>query len=239
MTTTPRRVLLPLAALAAASLALAGCMTVPASGPRVTAEHEVSDAVHALRLDNAGDVVVMLGDQPGLTVRAPQAIMDRLTASEDDGTLVLGMSGAGMWVGRIEYTLTVRSFDEVELTGSGDVRADFSSAQTVSIEVSGSGDVRGTDVDAAEVGIEVSGSGDVCIDGAADRGEFEVSGSGDLDASGLALRTAEAEVSGSGDLSVHATDTLGARISGSGDMFVSGSPRITRDTPGSGDLIER
>lgn len=238
MTTIPRRTLVAAAALAIAGVALAGCVRFPSSGPRVTEEHDVSDSVHALRLENSGDVVVELGDEPGLTVRAPESIMDRLTVSGEDGTIVLGMTGPGMWTGRIEYTLTVTSFDELELQGSGDVRADFSSAREVSIELDGSGDVRAEDVDATEVSVEVNGSGDVRIDGTAESGRLAIAGSGDIDASELVLSTGEAEISGSGDMSVHATDTLDARISGSGDIRVSGSPRITRDTSGSGDILE-
>ncbi len=238
MTTIPRRALVAAAALTVAGVALAGCVRIPAAGPRVTEEHAVSDEVHALRLENAGDVVVELGDEPGLTVRAPQETMDRLTVEEEDDTLVLGMRGTSMWSGRITYTLTVRSFDEVEVKGSGDVRADFAGARTVSIEVDGSGDVTAENVDAEEVSVAIEGSGDVRLEGTAERGELAVRGSGDIRASKLELRDGGALVSGSGDIRVHATDALDARIEGSGDIVVTGPARVTREVQGSGDIIE-
>ncbi|QNO37760.1 DUF2807 domain-containing protein [Protaetiibacter sp. SSC-01] len=238
MTTTHRRALAAVAALAVAGVALAGCATLPASGPRVTEEHAVSDEVHALRLEHAGDVVVELGDEPGLTVRAPQATMDRLTADEEGGTLVLGIRGSSMWAGRVTYTLTVRSFDGLEIEGSGDVKADFSSAEDVSIEVDGSGDVKADGIDARSVTVSIEGSGDVRLSGRADRGEYSIEGSGDIRGADLELREGEASISGAGDIRIHATDTVDARIDGSGDIVVTGPARVTRDVQGSGDVTE-
>lgn len=229
-----------LASLAVVGVALAGCVPAPlvAAGPRVTTELEVSDGVHALRLETAGDVTVELGEEPGLTVRAPRSISERLTVDEEDGTLVLGSRGPGVWSARVEYVLTVVSFDELVLEGAGDVTADFSSADEVDIRVDGAGNVRATGVDADEVEVAIGGAGDVRLEGTARSGELTVSGTGSIRASELVLQRAEAEISGAGDIAVHATDALDARISGAGDIRVSGEPRITSDVSGLGDVIE-
>ena len=236
----PHRTVAAVAALAVAGLALAGCVRLPAppSGPRVETEHEVSDAVHGLRLETAGDVTVQLGDEPGLTVRAPKSVSDRLTVEEDDGTLVLGLRGPGWTSGKVEYVLTVTSFDTVELEGAGDVQADFSAADEVKIVVDGAGDVRATGVAATEVSVEINGAGDVHIEGTADEGELRVGGAGSIRAEDLELRRAEAEVAGAGDIHVHATETLDATISGLGDIHVTGDPRITSDVSGLGEVVE-
>jgi len=248
ITTTPRtparrtsaRTVAALAAVAVAGLALAGCVRLsgPATGPRVETNHEVSDAVHGLRLEPAGDVTVELGDEPGLVVRAPKSVSERLTVREEGGTLVLGIRGAGWTSERVDYVLTVRSFDELDLEGAGDVTADFSVADEIEITVDGAGDVRATGVDATEVDVEINGAGDVHIEGRADSAELTVNGAGSIKAADLVLRRAEAEVSGAGDIHVHATDTLDAEISGLGDIHVSGSPRITRDVSGVGEIVE-
>jgi hypothetical protein len=234
------RTLAAVAAVAVAGLALAGCVRLPAaaSGPRVETSHEVSDAVHGLRLETAGDVTVRLGDEPGLTVRAPKSISDRLTVDEQEGTLVLGIRGAGWTSGRVDYVLTVRSFDELALEGAGDVTADFSGADEVEITVDGAGDVRATGIDATEVDVEINGAGDVSLEGAADSGELTVNGAGSIRASDLVLRRADAEISGAGDIHVHATGTLDAEISGLGDIHVSGDPRITSDVSGLGEIVD-
>ncbi|QEO09214.1 head GIN domain-containing protein [Protaetiibacter larvae] len=224
---------------------LAGCLPVPriafppeALGELATEQHAVSDEVHALRLETGGSVDVVLGDEPGLTIRGPQGILDRLTVDESNGTLVLGSTGGAGWLGELlRYTLTVTSLDTVELSGSGDVRADLSAADVVTIRVDGSGDVTGTGVAADSVDVELSGSGDVRLAGQADTATLRVSGSGDLSAGALRLVDALAEVDGSGDLTVHASGELDASVSGSGDILVRGNPRVTREISGSGDIV--
>lgn len=238
--TTRPRALVALAAATAAALALTGCVSLPGplAGPRVETDHEVSDAVHALRLETAGDVEVRLGDEPGLSIRAPKSVSDRLTVREHDGTLVLGISGAGWTSGNVDYVLTVLSFDELDLTGAGDVTADFSDAESVAITVGGAGDVRATDLDARDVVIRVTGAGSVRVDGSADSGDFVVTGAGSISAGELEVRDAQAEITGAGDIHVHASDTLDAVISGLGDIRVSGGARVTSDISGLGDVVE-
>jgi len=235
------RTIAALASVTAAGIALAGCAGLPrpaaASGPRTEVAHAVSDAVHGLRFETSGDVTVQLGEVPGLTVRAPESVHERLTVAEDDGTLVLGSRGPGIWAAKVDYVLTVRSFDALVLEGAGDVTADFSSADAVSIRVDGVGDVRATGVDATSVAVSVGGTGSVRIAGTAERGELGVDGAGDVKAADLVLRRASADISGAGDIEVHATDALDASISGLGDIHVSGSPHITRDVSGLGDIV--
>ncbi len=236
--TTTRRALAAVTALALAGAALTGCAGIPlaAAGPRVTEQHEISPEVHALRLETAGDVIVRLGDEPGLSIRGRQAVLDRLTVEEEDGVLVLGARGPSWSVNRVEYVLTVPVFDAVELEGAGDVRADFSAADAVSIRIDGAGDVRGTGIDAAEVSVEIAGAGDVQLDGTAESASFEVSGTGDIRAGRLVVADALAAVSGAGDVTVRARDTLDARISGVGDIRVLGDPRVTREVSGLGEI---
>jgi len=238
---TPARTIAALASVTVACLALAGCAVIPnpapASGPHTEVAHEVSDAVHALRFETSGDVTVQLGEVPGLTVRAPEPVHEGLTVTEDDGTVVLGAHGPGIWAAKVEYVLTVRSFDALVLEGAGDVTADFSSADAVSIRVDGAGDVRATGVDATSVEVSVGGTGSVRIAGAAKSGELSVRGAGGVKAADLVLRRASADIAGAGDIEVHATESLDANISGLGDIHVSGSPRITRDISGLGDVV--
>lgn len=233
------RALAAIAAVALTALALSGCVVWPpaAAGPRVEAEHAVSDDVHALRLETAGDVEVRLGDEPGLTVTAPSSVMDRLTVRERDGMLVLGLTGPGWTSGRVEYVLTVRSFDELVLRGAGDVTADFSDADRVTVTVDGAGDVRATGIDASEVDVTINGAGDVRLAGTADRGTLRVNGAGGIFAENLELRRAVAEIRGAADIRVHATDTLEAAIHGLGDIHVTGSPSITSELRGLGEIV--
>lgn len=234
------RTVVALATLAVTATMLSACVVppLPASGPRVETRHEVSDDVHAVRLETAGDVVVQLGDEPGLTITAPKSLSDRLTVEERRGVLVLGLRGPGWTSARVDYLLTVRSLDEVEVDGAGDVLADFSGASDVRVQVDGIGDVDASELDAESVTVRIDGAGDVHISGVARTGDYRVDGAGSIRASELELTDGSATLDGVGDIEVRATGTLAAEISGMGDIRVTGGATVTSTVSGFGDVHE-
>lgn len=232
------RIAAALTTAALAALALTGCAIVP-SGPRVTTHVPITDEVHALLLETSADVTVELGDEASLELSGPQAALDRLEISERDGTLVIGADGPGSLFAKVRATLVVTSFDELEIDGSGDVVADFSSAESVSISIDGSGEVVGRGVDAQAVDVRISGSGDVTLTGAAEHATYVIEGSGEIDADGLVAVDASAAISGAGDIEVHATGAVDATIEGSGDIEIRGGAVVSSRISGSGDVTER
>jgi hypothetical protein len=238
---TNRILVLPVLAVGALALALAGCAVPAPSGILVSEDRIVAADVHAVVLATSGNLEVVIGDEPALTVTAPQRLIDRLTSDSSDGVLTFGSIGGSVVnaFDSIQYTLTLPLVDALEIVGSGDAEVDFSGAEDVDIQVDGSGDLRAVGIDAGAVHVTISGSGDARISGAADEGEFTVIGSGDLDASELRVDAGAAEVSGSGNLSVHAVDRLDATVSGSGEIRYAGTPRLARDISGSGDISGR
>jgi hypothetical protein len=238
---TTQRIILPVLAVGAAALVLAGCAAPVPPGPVQTEERVVGADVHAVKLETSGRLDVVIGDETSLTVSAPAALLNRLTSDSAGGVLTLGSTGPFLFnaFDTIRYTLTLPLIDALELVGSGDADVDFTGADTVEIAVIGSGDVRAVGIDARAVRVALSGSGDATVTGEADDGEFTLDGSGDLDASGLRVSSGAAEVSGSGDVAVNATERLDARVSGSGDVTYTGSPRLASDVSGSGTISGR
>jgi hypothetical protein len=238
---TNRILVLPVLAVGALALALTGCAVPVTAGPIVTEDRVVAADIHAVVLASSGNLEVVLGDEPALTVSAPAGFLPHLTSESADGVLTLGTVGGPLLnaFDSIRYTLTLPLIDALELVGSGDADVDFGGAESVEVQVDGSGDVRAVGIDAEAVRVGISGSGDAEVSGAADDGEFAIGGSGDLDASGLLVSTGSATVSGSGELSVHAVDSLDASIAGSGDISYAGSPRLSSDVSGSGSVSSR
>jgi hypothetical protein len=235
---TQRIVLIPVLALATVALALTGCAVPLRSEPVQLEDRLVGADVHAVVLETSGRLDVVIGDEPTLTISAPERLLDRLTSDSTGGVLTLGTTGDPLLFAfdKIRYTLTLPLIDALQLVGSGDADVDFAGAENVDIRIDGSGDVRAVGVDARAVRVALSGSGDASVSGTADDGEFALAGSGDLDASGLRVSMGDAEISGSGDVSVHAVDRLDARISGSGEIHYAGSPRLASDISGSGTI---
>jgi hypothetical protein len=235
---TNRILLLPVLAVGALALALTGCAVPVPSGPVESAGRLVAADVHAVVLSTSGNLEVVVGDEPSLTVTAPERLLDNLTSDSAGGVLTLGSVGGPLLnaFDSIRYTLTLPLIDALALEGSGDADVDFDGATDVEISIDGAGDVRAAGIDARAVRVAISGSGDATVSGSAEDGAFAIDGSGDLDASGLRVEDGSADISGSGDLSVHAVDTLDANISGSGEVRYAGSPRLASDISGSGSV---
>jgi hypothetical protein len=116
----------------------------------------------------------------------------------------------------INYTLTVKNLDDVQLSGSGDITA--------------------SDVNATKFSGQISGSGNITIHGKADGLDVKVSGSGDFNAQDFESAVATAVVSGSGNIAVKVSNNLDATISGSGNIRYVGNPKIQQNVTGSGTI---
>jgi len=236
MTPTTRFAAVSVVALASA-FALTGCVLVPV-GPSATEEHDVADDVHGLRLETSADVDVRLGDEPGLELRGPQGVLDRITVDDDGGVLVIGNKGPGYTIREVRATLVVTSLDSIEIRGSGDVEADFSAADAVTISIEGSGDVEASGIDATDVEVEIRGTGDVELDGTAVNASYLIAGTGDIDASNLEVTDAVAEIKGAGDITLYASGTADARIAGTGDIRILGGAEVSQRIDGLGNVRE-
>ncbi len=217
---------------AAAGLALTGCAVV--AGPTDSEDRDVGD-VRAVELSTSGDLVVVHGDRPALTVTAAKPALPRLTSDVTDGRLVLSSDGAFV-TGRIAYLLETDHLDDVVIKGSGDVTGSGVTADELSVLVQGSGNVTLDGLDAHRVAVRIEGSGDVTLSGTADELDVRVAGSGNVHTFDLEVASVTAEVAGSGDIQTGVTGTLDARIAGSGSVIYRGDPRVTSQVLGSGDV---
>lgn len=216
----------------AAGLALTGCAVV--TGPADSEDREVGD-VRAVELSTSGDLVVVQGDRPALTVTAAKPALARLTSEVTDGRLVLSSNGAFV-TGPIAYLLETDHLDDVVIRGSGDVTGSGVTGDDLSVLVQGSGDVTLDGLDARRVEVRIEGSGNVTLAGKADQLVVRVAGSGDAYTFDLDARSVTAEIAGSGDVETSVTHALDARIAGSGNVVYRGDPQVSSQVLGSGDI---
>ncbi|MDO8121331.1 head GIN domain-containing protein [Isoptericola sp. b490] len=220
-------------AAAVTALGLTGCAVV--AGPQESEDRAVGD-VAAVALATSGDLVVVRGDLPALTVTAARPALERLTSDVAGGRLTLGSTGTFM-TGRIGYLLETSHLDRVTVQGSGDVTGSDVTGDVLEVVVQGSGDVSFDRVDARRVTVTVQGSGDVTLGGRSDELVVRVAGSGTVHAFELTVDSADVDIAGSGDVQASPSGTLRARIVGSGDVLYRGDPQVTSQVLGSGDLI--
>ncbi len=206
-------------AIAAGSLlVLTGCRIVDGhlSGNTVT-DTRFSDPFTAVRLEGAGNVTVVAGATYSVQVTADSALLDDITTTIDDGTLVLDEHfGFRLHNPHIEFLITVPEVQAVSLAGAG------------SITVTG--------VDTTTFDVSLAGAGNISVTGRADDVTIHVSGAGDVDARDLTGRDVEVRVAGVGDVSVFASHTLDASVAGVGRVTYLGDPDVTSSLTGVGSI---
>ena len=235
-TTTPRIAVASVVALASA-FALTGCVTGACRAGRHRRPRRRRRRAR-LRLETSADVDVRLGDEPGLELRGPRGALELLTVEEDDGVLVIGNTGPGFVIREVRATLIVTALDSLEIRGAGDVEAEFSAADSVTVSIEGAGDIEATGIDATDVEVEIRGSGDIELEGTAESASYLIAGTGDIDAGKLEVQDALAEIKGVGDITLYATDTADTLIAGTGDITVRGGAEVTRRIDGLGEIRE-
>lgn len=249
-----RRAIAISAALAASSLALAGCGALSA-GPTAT-EQPAIDEVNAVQLDTSGELVVTTGE-PSLTVTAGERTMEHLTFETVDGVLVLGSDEPVSLAGDIHYELTLPSLDALAVTGSGHAEA-LLAGDEVSLSVEGSGQIVSESIEAQFAEVVLQGSGSISIDAlTAPTVTIDAEGSGEVRADELDAETLATTIDGSGGIQVagsaesqtvevrgsagfdgSALESVDARVElhGSGDLSVHATGSVDAVLDGSGTI---
>ena len=203
-----------------ALLVLSACSVVGGSGQVVTETRQVSGFT-AIDLAGFGEVSVEQGDSEALTIEADDNVLPNLTSEVSDSTLKLGTK-PGVTVrtkNPIRYRVTVKDLTGVDVSGSGSVKAQGMTLQSL--------------------GVDISGSGTLNLSGSAVEQHILVSGSGRYEAADLLSEKAGVEISGSGDVAVAVSRELKIDISGSGTVTYSGNPSVQQDISGSGKVIKK
>ncbi|NYJ05513.1 GIN domain-containing protein [Petropleomorpha daqingensis] len=230
-----RRTLLPLLAVLLAGCGLSSFAGDP--GPTRSQDRDIP-AVSEVELSTSGDLALTTGSTPSLRVTAGRDVLRHLTSEVHGDRLVLGTTGTVGNLGEVRYDLVLPAAHAVELSGSGSISAASPSALS-GIDLSGSGEVRAEGLDVDTLTVDLSGSGAITLAGRADRQTVEIDGSGDYAAKDLDSTDAEVTLSGSGTADVQVTGTLKAVIEGSGTITHGGGASVETDIEGSGTVEER
>jgi hypothetical protein len=201
-------------------LVLSACGVVGGSGQVVTETRQVSGFT-AIDLAGSGELTVEQSGSESLTIEADQKVLSRLTSEVSDSTLKLDKK-PGINVGTknpIRYRVTVKDLSGVSVSGSGSVKGEGMTLQTLRVDI--------------------SGSGTVDLSGSAVEQDIQVSGSGQYEAAELPTEKVTADISGSGQVTVAVSRELKIDISGSGTVTSTGDPSVQQDVSGSGKVIKK
>jgi hypothetical protein len=231
-----------LAALTAASAALAGCQVhAKDGGATVSRNYQVGNFQ---RIEVAGpyDVEVRTGGNPGVSARGSEKLLEHTTVEVDGDKLVIRPERQGGWFhfgwsnhGEAHFTVTVPQLSGATIAGSGDIKVDRVAGQKFEGTVTGSGGIAVAALDVQSLKLSIAGSGGVKGSGKAQSAAYDIAGSGDVDAAGIQTQELKVSIAGSGGVKAHASGTADVSIMGSGDVDVTGGAKCNVSKQGSGD----
>ncbi len=184
----------------------------------VTSESRDVSGFNEVELKGIGKLSIQQTGSESLTIEAEEDVLPKIRTEVVNNRLVIGPE-ANTTIDTsepINYKLTVKDLNALEVSGSGDVEAE--------------------DVSTDELAVTISGAADVDMAGRADSQEIEVSGSGGYRAEDLKSKEAKVEVGGSGSAVVNVSDELDAEVSGSGSVEYIGDPTVSQDVSGAGEV---
>lgn len=208
------------------------------SGPDTTRSWDVSQ-FERVEVSGPYDVDVTTGQNPAVSAKGSEKLLDRTEVLVKDGVLVIRPKKDGMrwsWKsGTARFKVGTPMLGGARIAGSGSVDVDRVEGDFYG-SIAGSGDLRVADLSAGKTSMEIAGSGDIRYAGTADEIRIEIAGSGDADASALEARTGSVDIAGSGDASANISESAKVRIAGSGDVRIKGGAQCSVRKIGSGDV---
>jgi carbon monoxide dehydrogenase subunit G len=225
--------------LTSESRSVSGFTAILGSGNVVSESRNVSGFTE-VALQGIGNLSIQQTGSESLTIEAEDNIIPKLRTEVNNGRLTIGIepNTSIQTTKPINYKLTVKDLNALELSGAGRVDAENINTNNLKITNAGSGDVAAS-ISANNLNVAQRGSGDVKTSGKADSQDVNISGSGSYQAENLQSKEAKIVVNGSGEATVNVSDKLDVRINGSGSVEYSGNPNITQRIRGSGDLVRR
>lgn len=183
-----------------------------------------------LIVDLGADVDYIQGDQPGVQIRGPQRLVDRIRLDGNRLTMADGDNEEQVVFGWRRGELDAwsdRDALSIIVTAPSVTKFDLRGSQSLSL----------AGYDQPSLSIAMSGSGEVEGSGRTRTVDIDIDGSGEVDLERMDVTDATVAVSGSGEVTVGATGTVEVDISGSGDVNLTKRPaRLTQDISGSGDV---
>src|SRR5579883_2845357 len=212
--------------------------TVEGSGISATEERDIGN-VNEVVLSGVGDLTIVPGAMPALSVTADDNILPALETNASGGKLHIGTRSLTSIhpKTKIHYTLTVPQLNSITVSGAGTVKTQRLEADDLKLKLSGAGKVQLDNLNCKSLAITLSGSGIANLSGPAEHFKLRLSGAGKIDAVKLQTNSADVRISGAGQAAIWSTDELKARISGAGNVKYRGQPQhIEQKVSGSGHI---
>jgi hypothetical protein len=228
--------------VAAASAAIAACgmNRSEKGGPETTRAFPVGD-FSSIEVAGPYDVHVRTGGKPGVSVKGPEKILDRMVVEVDGGELQIrskktGLFGNKSWGGHssVVVEVTAPSLEGAAIAGSGDMTVDKVKGAEFKGAIAGSGSLSVGAIEVEKLKLSIAGSGDINAAGKAAEAKYSIAGSGSVKVPKLDSQALKVSIAGSGDVAAHSAGTADIDLMGSGNVTVTGGAKCTVSKMGSG-----
>jgi hypothetical protein len=236
----------PLAAVMAASSALAGCHVQHDDGdggPTASRNYSVGN-FQQIEVAGPYDVEVRTGANPSVAGRGSAKLLERTIIEIQGDKLVIRPQNDHRvfhwgWTrhGKASFTVTVPQLSGATIAGSGDIRVDKISGPNFEGTVAGSGGLNVAAVNVQQLALSISGSGGVKAGaGTAQSAKYDIAGSGSIDAGAVQAQGLKVSIAGSGGVKAHSSGTADVDMTGSGNVNVTGGAKCNVNKAGSGNV---
>lgn len=191
--------------------------TADGSGVSATQTRDVR-AFDSVELAGGNNVVVHVGGNRSVVVKADDNLLAHVTTKVQSGTLVIGNTPGSLNAkSPMSVVVTVPTLSDLTLAGGGNVVVDGIKTESLTVTLAGGGNLTGSGT-AGALGVTLSGSGNVWL-------------------TRLVAEDVDAVLSGSGTILVTASKSLRASVPGSGTITYTGNPQeVTKSITGSGAI---
>jgi hypothetical protein len=191
--------------------------TSEGSGVPATQARDVAP-FNSVELAGSNNVVIRVGEEHSIVVKADDNLLDRVTTEVQSGKLVIANTrGSFATKTPMSVEVNVPTVTALTLTGSGNIVVDGIETESLKVTLPGSGTLTGS--------------------GTTTQLDVTVSGSGTVQFTRLVANGVRAVVSGSGSILITATESLDASVSGSGAILYTGNPQdVTKSVTGTGAI---
>jgi hypothetical protein len=219
------------------ALATTARQRIDGSGVPATEEREIG-YVDEVILSDMGDLTIVPGTFPKLSVTADDNVLPALEADCQNGKLVLRTKSRTSIRARtkIAYTLAVPRLDAITISGAGNVKSTRLDSENLKVKLSGAGNIHLANLTCKSLNLTLSGAGTAHLSGATEKLTLRLSGAGEIEAAGLKASSAEVRISGAGNATIWAADELKARVSGAGGIKYKGTPKVEKKVSGAGRI---
>lgn len=207
----------------------------------VTTETRNVESFTKISMSTQADVYIQQGSTYSVQVEASSNLQEIITTTVKSNTLDIDLKMGKCLKGNptIKVYVTAPSIEALNLSGSGNIYAYHQiTSSSMDLTISGSGNMRLDSLSTQTITAKISGSGNIDLKGkdTSENLSATISGSGNVNTLELAVNKATVNISGSGNCKLLVKQNLKATISGSGDVLYSGSPIVESSVSGSGSV---